>query len=138
MRSYPSNSPQAVYRLLLLVTLVDGGATRQELETSARVRIFDCGDVEKEILDQVGAELCADLSMNADGRMMIETGTVDQFLDEISERELRLQVWKAMWKIAYVDDKFADAELALLLRTSTAWSIERETRAFVRPDISAS
>lgn len=133
MRSYSANSPHAVCRLLLLSALIDGSATRLELETTCRDNVLDQGCIEEKTFDEVLQEMCSDLKTTSDGLIRIETIAVDQLLGEILDHKLRVNVWKAMWKVAYVDGKLADAELALLLRATSAWSIEAESRDGVSP-----
>jgi len=124
MRSYPSDSPQAVSRLLALTVISDGGGSPSEIAATYRLSILDYAGIEEDVFDQVIRELTADLPTTSDGLVKVETSMIDQCLGEIVRPELRLRLWKAMWQLTYADDHFAHAEVALLLRATETWGIE--------------
>jgi uncharacterized tellurite resistance protein B-like protein len=126
MRSYPSDSPQAVSRLLALTVISDGGGSPPEISATYRLGILDHAGIDEGIFDQVLQELTADLPGTADGVVRVDAGMIDQCLAEIVRPDLRLRLWKAMWQLAYADDRFAHAELALLHRATSAWGIEAD------------
>lgn len=126
MRSYPSDSPQAVSRLLALTVISDGGGSPSEIAATYRLSILDYAGIEESVFDEVLRELTADLPTTSDGLVMVETSMIDQCLAEIVRPDLRLHVWKAMWEMAYADDQFAHAEVALLHRATQAWGIEAD------------
>jgi uncharacterized tellurite resistance protein B-like protein len=124
MRSYPSDSPQAVSRLLALTVISDGGGSPSEIAATYRLSILDYAGIEDDVFDQVLRELTADLPTTSDGLVRVDTDMIDQCLAEIVQPDLRLRVWKAMWQLAYADDQFAHAEVALIHRATEAWGIE--------------
>lgn len=126
MRSYPSDSPQAVSRLLALTVISDGGGSPSEISATYRLSILDYAGIEEEVFDQVLHELTADLPVTSDGLVKVETEMIDQCLEEIVRPELRLRLWKAMWQLAYADDQFAHAEVALIHRATQTWGIEAD------------
>lgn len=126
MRSYPSDSPQAVSRLLALTVISDGGGSPSEIAATYRLSILDYAGIEEDAFDQVLRELTADLPTTSDGLVRVETNMIDQCLAEITRPDLRLRLWKAMWQLAYADDHFAHAEVALLHRATEAWGIEAD------------
>jgi len=126
MRSYPSDSPQAVSRLLALTVISDGGGSPSEISASYRLSILDYAGIEEDVFDQVLRELTADLPTAADGLAKVATSMIDQCLAEIVRPDLRLRLWKAMWQLAYADDQFDHAEVALLHRATEAWGIEAD------------
>jgi uncharacterized tellurite resistance protein B-like protein len=126
MRSYPSDSPQAVSRLLALTVISDGGGAPSEIAATYRLSILDYAGVEENVFDQVLRELTADLPTTADGLVKVETNMIDQCLAEIVRPDLRLRLWKAMWQMAYADDHFAHAEVALLHRATKTWGIQTD------------
>ncbi len=127
MRSYPSDSPQAVSRLLSLTVIIDGGGSPAEIAATYRMSILDDAGIEEAVFDQVLHEMCTDLPMTPDGLVKVETGMIDQLLAEIVRPDLRHSVWKAMWQLVYADDQLADAEIALLARATHTWGIQKET-----------
>jgi uncharacterized tellurite resistance protein B-like protein len=126
MRAYPPDSPQAVSRLLALTVISDGGGSPPEISATYRLGILDHAGIDEAIFDQVLQELTADLPATADGLARVDAEVIDQCLAEIVRPDLRLRLWKAMWQLAYADDSFAHAELALLHRATDAWGIEAD------------
>ncbi len=126
MRSYPSDSPQAISRLLALTVISDGGGSPSEIAATYRLSILDYAGIEEDVFDQVLRELTADLPTTSDGLVMVETQMIDQCLAEIVRPSLRLRLWKAMWQLAYADGQFAHAEVALLHKATQAWGIEAD------------
>ena len=126
MRSYSSDSPQAVSRLLALTVISDGGGSPSEISATYRLGILDYAKIDEDVFDQVLQELTADLPTSPDGLVMVDADVIDQCLAEIVRPDLRLRVWRAMWQLAYADDRFAHAELALLQRATQAWGIEAD------------
>jgi len=126
MRSYSSDSPEAVSRLLALTVISDGGGSPPEISATYRLGILDHARIDADLFDQVLRELTADLPSTSDGLVRVDADMIDQCLAEIVQPDLRLRVWKAMWQLAYADDDFAHAELALLQRATQAWGIEAD------------
>ncbi len=71
-------------------------------------------------------ELTADLPATPDGLVKVDADMIDQALAEIVRPDLRLRAWSAMWQLAYADDQFAHAEVALLHKATEAWGIEAD------------
>ena len=126
MRSYPTDSPQAVSRLLALSVIIDGGGSPPEIALTYRSGILDYSGIQQDVFDQVLHEMCTDLPTRPDGLVKVDTEIIDQLLAEIVRPDLRLSLWKAMWQLAYADEKLADAEIALLLRATSTWGIEAD------------
>lgn len=124
LRSYATDSPQAVSRLLVLTVIADGGGSPLEIAATYRLRILDYVGIEDEVFDQVLRDVSTDLATTPHGLVKVEREDIDQMLAEIVRPDLRLSLWTAMWQLAYADEKFADAELALLHRASSVWGIE--------------
>ncbi|MDN4051633.1 TerB family tellurite resistance protein [Massilia sp. YIM B02763] len=126
MRSYPTDSPQAISRLLALTVISDGGGSPSEIAATYRPSILGHAGIEEQVFDQVLRELTADLPATPDGLVKVDADAIDQCLAEIVRPDLRLRVWKAMWQLAYADDQFAHAEVALLHKATQAWGIETD------------
>lgn len=126
MRSYPPDSPQAISRLLALTVISDGNGSPSEIAATYRLSILDHAEIKEEVFDQVLRELTADLPVISNGLVKVEADMIDQCLNEIVSPDLRLRVWRAMWQLAYEDDQFDHAEVALLHRATQAWGIEAD------------
>lgn len=124
MRSYTPNSPQAVSRLLALTVIIDGGGSPAEIAASYRLGILDAAGINEDLFDQVLHELSIDLPTTQSGLAKVETATIEKCLAEITEPDLRLRLWKAMWQLVYADEQVADAEVALLRMATKAWGID--------------
>lgn len=124
MRSYPSDSPQAVSRLLALTVISDGGGSPPEIAATYRLSILDYARIDEDVFDQVLQELTADLPTTANGLVKVEAEMIDQCIGEIRHPELRLRVWEAMWELAYADNNVAYSEGILLQRAADVWGIE--------------
>ena len=125
MRPYPSDSPQAVSRLLAMTVIADGGSSPTEIAATYRLGILQHAAISEDVFNQVLQELSADLETTSDGLVKVEPDMMDQMLAEIVRPELRLRVWKAMWQLSYSDDQLADGELAFLLLATSTWGIEK-------------
>lgn len=132
MRPYASDSPQAVSRLLALTVISDGGGSPSEIAATYRLSILDYAGIEEDAFDQVVVELTADLPTTPDGLVKVEGDMIDQCLAEIVSPDLRLRLWKAMWQLAYADDHFANAEIALLYRATETWKIVADANGNAR------
>lgn len=126
MRSYPPDSPQAISRLLALTVISDGGGSPSEIAATYRLSILSHAQIDEQVFDQVVRELTADLPATSDGLVEVDADMIDQCLAEIVRPDLRLRAWSAMWQLAYADDQFAHAEVALLHRATEAWGIEAD------------
>lgn len=124
MRAYPKDTPEAITRLLALSVIIDGGGSPPEIAATYRIAILDHVGMQENDFNQVLQDMCADLPTTPDGLVKVETDMIDQMLAEIVRPDLRLSLWKAMWRLIYADDMLADAEIALLLRVTSAWGIE--------------
>jgi uncharacterized tellurite resistance protein B-like protein len=124
MRPYPTDSPQAVSRLLALTVIIDGGGSPPEIAATYRLSILGHAGIEEDVFDQVLREMSNDLPTTPDGLVKVETAMIDQCIAEVVQPELRLSLWKAMWELVYADEDIADAEVALLQRVTQAWKID--------------
>lgn len=124
MRSYSSDSPQAVSRLLALTVISDGGGSTPEVAATYRLSILDYAKIDKDMFDQVLRELTADLPTTRGGLVRVEVDMIDQCLREIMQPDLRQRLWAAMWELVYADGSVAYAEGALLQHAAKAWGID--------------
>jgi uncharacterized tellurite resistance protein B-like protein len=124
MRSYPTDSPQAVARLLVMTVIADGESSPLETAAAYRIEVLDHAAIQEDVFDRVLDELRDDLPTTPDGLVTLDKDMVDQMLAEISLPDLRRKVWNAMWQLSYADDRLADGELALLLLATSTWGIK--------------
>jgi len=126
MRSYPTNSPKAMSRLLALAMIADGRLAPQELKTLHRSRLLEVLQVSEDTFDETAGELCKDLlatSCNREpGMVDIEPETIDRMLAEVQDPALRATVLKGMLDIARADSVIDHRERRLLRRALNAWA----------------
>jgi uncharacterized tellurite resistance protein B-like protein len=122
MRSYPTNSSLAAGRILALTIITDGNVAPDEVEAMYRSRILQYVNLDELEFRQVLHELCNDLhATTTHGIAKLESGMIDQLLQEIEDENLRRKLLQAMWKIADADDWLSDGEAALLSRACISW-----------------
>lgn len=126
MRSYPTNSPKAMSRLLALTMIADGRLAPQELKALHRSGLLRVLRVSEDTFDETAGELCQDLlatSRNREpGMVDIEPETIDRLLDEVQDAALRAIVLKGMLEIARADSVIDHRERRLLRRAVNAWA----------------
>ena len=126
MRSYPTNSPKAMCRLLALAMIVDGRIAPQELKSLHRSGVLGALRVSEDTFDDTAGELTQDLlatSADREGGMVeIAPETIDRLLDEVQDELLRATVLKGMLEIVRADSVIDHRERRLLRRAMHAWA----------------
>jgi uncharacterized tellurite resistance protein B-like protein len=130
MRSYPTNSPKAMSRLLALAMIADGRLAPQELKTLHRSRVLEVLGVSEDTFDETAGELTQDLlthsTNRAAGMVEIEPATIDALLLEVQDPVLRALVLKGMLDIVHADNLIDHRERRLLRRAMAAWEDETD------------
>ncbi|MCS0590851.1 TerB family tellurite resistance protein [Massilia norwichensis] len=128
MRTYPTNSAQAVSRLLALTMIVDGHLAPSELKAMRASGIPEHVSLGEEAFDEVVRELCEDLLASAARRcsaeVEIDSRLLDTLLAEVEDQALRFSVMKTMLEIVHADSVLDARETLLIQRAFKAWSIE--------------
>ena len=126
MRNYPTNSPQAMSRLLALAMIADGRIAPQELKSLHRSGVLGALRVSEDTFDETAGELTQDLlASNANretGMVEIEPILIDRLLDEVHDPALRAMVLKGMLEIVRADSVIDHRERRLLRRAMHAWA----------------
>ena len=126
MRNYPTNSPQAMSRLLALAMIADGRIAPQELKSLHRSGVLGALRVSEDTFDETAGELTQDLlASNANretGMVEIEPILIDRLLDEVHDPALRAMVLKGMLEIVRADSVIDHRERRLLRRALHAWA----------------
>ena len=126
MRSYPTNSPKAVSRLLALAMIVDGHLAPSELKAMRGARLAPAATLGEDEFDDVVRDLCEDLLATAARRcsqeVEIDGRLLDELLGEVDDGALRLGVMQAMLDIVHADSVLDARETLLIERAFKAWS----------------
>jgi uncharacterized tellurite resistance protein B-like protein len=127
MRSYPTDSPEAVSRLLALAMIVDGHAAPSEMKAMHRSGILQHTGIDEDDFDDVVRDLCEDLLATAARRcseeVEIDVRLLDGLLGEVEGTALRLSVMKAMLEIVHADSVLDIRETLLIERAFKTWSV---------------
>jgi uncharacterized tellurite resistance protein B-like protein len=138
MRSYPTDSPKAVSRLLALAMIVDGHLAPAELKAMHRTGILLDTGIDEDGFDDVVRDLCEDMLASAARRcseeVEIDARLLDALLGEVQDTALRLSVMKAMLEIVHADSVLDVRETLLIERAFKRWSDpHRQLHADARP-----
>jgi uncharacterized tellurite resistance protein B-like protein len=129
MRSYPTNSPKAVSRLLALAMIVDGHLSPSEVKAMHRSGILQRNAIDEDHFDGVVRDLCEDLLSTAARRcseeVEIDGRLLDALLGEVEDQALRLSVMKAMLDIVHADTVLDTRETLLIERAFKMWSVRQ-------------
>jgi uncharacterized tellurite resistance protein B-like protein len=125
MRTYPTDSPRAVCRLLALAMIVDGHLAPSELRALRHSGILQRVGVDEALFDDVVQEVCEDLLAAADRRsasdVEIDSRMLDTLLREIRDPALQMALMKAMLDIVHADAVLDGRESLLIQRGFKAW-----------------
>jgi uncharacterized tellurite resistance protein B-like protein len=126
MRTYPTNSPKAVSRLLALTMIVDGHLSPSELKAMHASGMPAHAMLGEDEFDDVVRDLCEDLLASAARRssheVEIDGQLLDALLGEVDDSALRLPLMKTMLDIVHADSVLDTRETILIERAFKAWS----------------
>jgi uncharacterized tellurite resistance protein B-like protein len=133
MRHYPSDSPQAMARLLALALLADGLIDTSELDLLDDRRTVASLGLDSAGFDEVFYRLCADMLRTGQrmtsGRLDLDADTIDRMLDEVRNPLLRKKTLRAMIDIVHADRQLAGGEAALIARALKRWALDMDQLA---------
>jgi len=133
MRSYPTNSPKAVSRLLALTMIVDGHLAPSELKAMRASGVLPKTALDEEAFDDVVQDLCEDLLATAARRcseeVEIDGRLLDALLGEVDDPSLRISLMKTMLDIVHADDVLDTRETLLIERAFKMWSAPQRLHA---------
>jgi uncharacterized tellurite resistance protein B-like protein len=126
MRTYPTNSAQAVSRLLALTMIVDGHLAPSELKAMRSSGMPAHLALDEDGFDDVVRDLCEDLLATAARRcsaeVEIDGRLLDDLLNEVDDGALRISVMKTMLDIVHADSVLDARETLLIERAFKRWS----------------
>jgi uncharacterized tellurite resistance protein B-like protein len=131
MQTYPTDSQQAVCRLLALSMIVDGHLAPSEIRALEHSSILDRVGADTAAFDIVVQALCTDMLATSRCRafggydcadLELDTRMIDSLLDEVADPLLRMCTLKAMLDIVHADSLLDDREHLLLQRAMKKWS----------------
>ncbi len=128
MRHYPSDSPEAMTRVVALALLVDGAIDLSELETLRRNDIVNRLGIDHARFDKVIHELCEDMlayaNLKPSGQYELDPQSIGHLLADIEDPKLQKQVLSAMLDIVNADGNLARSETALVAQAIKQWELD--------------
>jgi uncharacterized tellurite resistance protein B-like protein len=128
MRHYPSNSPEAMARLIALALMADGAMDLSEIESLQRHEIAKDLGLDDRQFDKVIHDFCEDMMTFAHraptGQFELDQKSIDALLGEIQDPELQNQLLSSMLHIVNAEGTLLSGEVALVSRAMTRWGLD--------------
>lgn len=125
MRHYPSDSPQAMARILALAMIVDGGLDRSELEIISRHQMLTKLGLDETEFSTILHHVCEDMLQclhNPNfGQIELDYAALDGIFAEIQDQELRLLLLRWMVAIVDADQRISEGEAIFMSRALSCW-----------------
>ncbi len=128
MRHYPTDSPEAMGRLVALTLMADGAIDASELkqldhtDTIRRLGLSEAG------FDRVIHALCDDMLSSAHrtpaGQLELDVENIDLLLAEVQHPLLQKQVLRMMLDVVNADSKLSGGEAVLVAEAMKFWEID--------------
>ncbi len=138
MRHYPSNSPEAMARIIALALMADGAIDLSEIESLQHHRITKDLGLDDRQFDKVVRDFCEDLITFAHsasaGQFEIDNTIIDSLLDEIQDTQLQNHLLSAMLHIVNSEGLLLRGEAALVSRAMTRWGLDLRVTAQVHAE----
>jgi tellurite resistance protein len=128
MRHYPSDSPEAMTRVVALALLVDGAIDLSELEMLRRNDIVDRLGLDHARFDKIIHEFCDDMLAYAvrmpSGQYELDPQSIGHLLGDIDDPKLQQKVLSVMLDIVNADGNLAHSEAALVAQALKHWKLD--------------
>ena len=126
MKTYPSNSPEAMARIVAMTMITDARLDDRELDIMERLHFYQLLGLGKRAFSQVVQDYCADLlaAGTPDGRIdLMDQASIDAIVDAVDDPAKRAVMANMLLNIVKADGFFHDAELALFRYVLERWDI---------------
>lgn len=133
MRHYPSDSPEAMARIIALALMADGAIDLSELKSLKHHEITKDLGLDDRQFDKVVHDFCEDMMTFAHrastGQFELDQKSMDALLGEIQNPELQNQLLSAMLHIVNAEGKLSSGEAVLVSRAMTRWGLDLRANA---------
>ncbi|WP_300440455.1 hypothetical protein [Zoogloea sp.] len=128
MRAYPTNSPEALGRLLAMAILADGRLDNREVDWLKHHDTASLVGVEQDLLIQVLLDCCRDVITEAEQErvFLLEDHRLARLADDVTDPALRKVALSAILIIAKSDGDVSEGEQTLLRFLMQRWGIALE------------
>ncbi len=128
MRHYPSDSPEAMGRLVALTLMADGAIDASELKLLDNKATICRLGLNEAHFDKLIHELCDDMLSSAyrnpAGQLELDAPSIDHLLAEVKHPVLQKQVLRMMLDIVNADRKLSGGEAVLVAEAMKFWAID--------------
>lgn len=128
MRHYPSDSPEAMGRLVALTLMADGAIDASELRQLDHKDTIRRLGLNEAHFDKLIHELCDDMLTSAhrtpSGQLELDVHIIDLLLAEVRHPLLQKQVLRMMLDVVNADRKLSGGEAVLVAEAMKFWGID--------------
>lgn len=128
MRHYPTDSPEAMGRLIALTLMADGAIDASELKLLDHTDSIQRLGLNEASFDKVIHELCDDMLTSADctltGHLELDVKSIDLLLAEIQHPVLQKQVLRIMLDVVNADREISNEEAILVAEAMKFWVLD--------------
>ena len=128
MRSYQTDSSEAMARILALSMLADGGLDHSELKVVANTKILARIGMTGSQFQIVLQMLCEDMLQCMRGydygKIELDRNLIDQLLSEVTTPRLQKQLLRVMLAVVDADGKMSDGEAVLISQALIRWKCD--------------
>jgi uncharacterized tellurite resistance protein B-like protein len=125
MRSYATNSPAAIGRLIAMAILADGRLDNREVDWIKHNDTASLLGVDRDTLIQVLLDCCRDVITEAEQErvFLLEEHRLARLADDLTDKALQKVALSAMILIAKADGDVSEGEQTLLRFLMSRWGI---------------
>ncbi|WP_153130699.1 hypothetical protein [Dechloromonas hortensis] len=128
MRHYPSDSPEAMGRLIALTLMADGAIDASELRQLDHTDTVRRLGLSQASFDKVIHELCDDMLSSAHrtpaGHLELDVKGIDLLLAEVQHPLLQKQLLRMMLDVVNADSELSGGEAVLVSEAMKFWEID--------------
>jgi uncharacterized tellurite resistance protein B-like protein len=126
MKTYPTDSSEALARLLAMVMITDAKLDDREMEALERLDLLRIIGLGREQFSRVVKEYCDEViaAGSPAGKVnLMDRARIDAIVDAVQDRRKRMDAASMALIVMKADGQFHDAELALLRYTLQRWGM---------------
>jgi hypothetical protein len=128
MRQYPSDSPEALTRIVALALMADGIIDPSELRLLKDQEILSRLGLDPDSFDRVFYEFCTDMLNTAQrtssGQLQLDGKGIKRLLDEVTDPVLQKSMLRTIMDITHADQQLAGSEAVLITEALKCWSLD--------------
>ena len=128
MRQYPSDSPEALTRIVALALMADGIIDPSELRLLKDQEILSRLGLDPDSFDRVFYEFCTDMLNTAQrtssGQLQLDGKGIKRLLDEVTDPALQKTMLRTIMDITHADQQLAGSEAVLITEALKCWSLD--------------